>query len=251
VALVVGGASGIGRGIATRLAAAGDRVVIADRDEPGADAAAAELGDAGRAVTGDVTLGSDVKRFVRTAVDEFGSLDICVNSAGVGTLGLIHQHPESEWDRVVDICLKGVFLTTRYASAQMIDQGSGGVILNMSSINGRQPAEGFAAYCSAKAGVDMLTRVAAMELGRHGIRVVAIGPGFVDTPLTAGGGEITRQAYVDKTPLGRIGAVDDVAAAAEFLLSDQASWVTGETLIVDGAATTREYPSIVGLLGLT
>ena len=164
---------------------------------------------------------------------------------------MIHEHPESEWDRVVDICLKGTFLTTKHASARMIRQGTGGVILNVASINGRQPAEGFVAYCSAKAGVEMLTRVAAMELGRHGIRVVGISPGFVDTPLTAAGGDATKQLYVEKTPLGRTGEVDDIAAAAEFLIGDGAAWISGETLVVDGAATTREYPAIAQLLGLT
>jgi NAD(P)-dependent dehydrogenase (short-subunit alcohol dehydrogenase family) len=251
VALIVGGASGIGRGIATRLIAAGDRVVIADLSADGAEAVAAELGDRAIAVAGDVTSSDDVERFVRTALDGFGSLDISVNSAGVGTLGMIHNHPEAEWDRVIGICLTGTFLTTKYASAAMIEQGTGGVILNIASINGRQPAEGFVAYCSAKAGVEMLTRVAAMELGRHRIRVVGISPGFVDTPLTAAGGEMAKQVYVEKTPLGRTGEVDDIAAAAEFLVGDQASWVSGETLVVDGAATTREYPAIAQMLGMT
>jgi NAD(P)-dependent dehydrogenase (short-subunit alcohol dehydrogenase family) len=250
VALVVGGASGIGRGIAGRVVAAGGRVVIADRSAEGSEAVVAELGDAARPVVGDVTSSDDVERFVATAVAEFGSLDISVNSAGVGTLGLIHQHPESEWDRVVDICLKGTFLTTKHASARMVEQGTGGVILNVASINARQPAEGFVAYCSAKAGVEMLTKVAAMELGRHGIRVVGIAPGFVDTPLTAGGGDLAKQAYVEKTPLGRTGEVEDIAAAAEFLMGDGASWISGETLVVDGAATTREYPRLLEMLGM-
>ena len=243
VALIVGGGSGIGRGTAARLVAAGARVVIADVSRDGAEAVAAELGDQARAVAGDVTDTADVARFVETAVEEFGSLDISINSAGVGTLGMIHDHPESEWDRVVGICLKGTFLTTKHASHRMIEQGTGGVILNISSINGRQPAEGFVAYCSAKAGVEMLIRVASMELGRHGIRVVGIAPGFVDTPLTAGGGEAAKAIYLDKTPLGRTGEVDDIAAAAEFLVSDQASWVSGETLVVDGAATTASTPA--------
>jgi NAD(P)-dependent dehydrogenase (short-subunit alcohol dehydrogenase family) len=251
VALIVGGGSGIGRGTAARLVAAGARVVIADVSRDAAEAVAAELGDQARAVAGDVTDTADVARFVQTAVEEFGSLDVSINSAGVGTLGMIHDHPESEWDRVVGICLKGTFLTTKHASHRMIEQGTGGVILNISSINGRQPAEGFVAYCSAKAGVDMLIRVASMELGRHGIRVVGIAPGFVDTPLTAGGGDAAKAIYLDKTPLGRTGEVDDIAAAAEFLVSDQASWVSGETLVVDGAATTREYPGIAQMLGLT
>jgi NAD(P)-dependent dehydrogenase (short-subunit alcohol dehydrogenase family) len=250
VVLVVGGASGIGRAIARRLATAGARVVVADRSGPGAEEVAREFGDAGLAIAGDVTVTEDVVRFVATTVEQFGSLDVCVNSAGVGAVELIHQHTEKTWDRVLDVCLKGVFLTTSHASAQMITQGTGGVILNIASINARQPAEGYVAYCSAKAGVEMLTRVAAMELGRYGIRVVGIGPGFVDTPLTERVSDAGREAFVEKTPLGRTGTVDDIASAAAFLVGEEASWITGETLFVDGAALTREYPPMVDLLGL-
>jgi NAD(P)-dependent dehydrogenase (short-subunit alcohol dehydrogenase family) len=131
----------------------------------------------------------------------------------------------------------------------MITAGTRGAILNIASLNARQPAEGMAAYCASKAAVSMLTQVAAMELGRHGIRVSAIGPGLVDTPLTSYAREFPQiqASYVDNTPMGRVGTVDDISAAVCWMVSDEASWVSGDTFYVDGAAHTRQYPRFFDL----
>jgi NAD(P)-dependent dehydrogenase (short-subunit alcohol dehydrogenase family) len=128
----------------------------------------------------------------------------------------------------------------------MVSGGRGGVIVNIASINARQPGEGLSAYCAAKAGVEMLTRCAAMELGRERVRVVGIGPGLVDTPLTTFQQERphVREAFLANIPLGRVGAPRDIANAAVFLASDEASWISGDTLFVDGAELTKKYPEL-------
>lgn len=252
VALVTGGASGIGRAIAGRLVDEGASVVLGDLDGDGLAAVVDDLGGDDRAVCvrGDVTVEADVEAFVAAAVDRFGSLDLAANCAGVGTLAPLPDHPVEEWDRVLDICLKGVFLSLKH-EARAMRGAAGGAIVNLASINARSPAEGMAAYCAAKAGVEMLTRCAAMELGRHGIRVVGLGPGLVETPLTAFARELPAMgdAYLRNSPLGRTGQPADVASAACWLLSEEASWVSGDTLFVDGAALTREYPRMFDVLG--
>lgn len=252
VAVVTGGASGIGLGTAARLAAEGARVVIGDVDAGALPAAVEAIGgDAVAAgVRCDVTAEADVEALVAAAVDRFGNVDLAVNSAGVGTFAPITEHPVEEWDGVLAICLRGVFLAVKHEGRAMRDGGRGGAIVNIASLNARQPAEGMGAYCSAKAGVEMLTKVAAMELGRHSIRVAGVAPGLVDTPLTSyAHGTPVEDAYRANTPLGRTGTVDDIAAAVCWLLSDEASWVSGDTLAVDGAAHTREYPRLFDLFG--
>ena len=251
VAVVTGGASGIGRAIAEAYLTEGASVVLGDRNRALLDAAAGELGDRCATAAGDVTVEADVERLVATAVDTFGGLDLGVNCAGVGALAPLVDHDLQVWHDVVGTCLTGVFLSVKHEARAMAAQGRGGAIINIASINARQPGEGMAAYCSAKAGVEMLTRVAALELGPQGIRVAGIGPGLVDTPLTAYQRDMPafRQAYLENTPMGRVGTTDDIAAAAVFLASDDASWVTGETLFVDGGALTRAYPRMLGLLG--
>lgn len=249
VAVVTGGASGLGRAIAGRVCDEGGRCVLFDVDGAALDAAVGELGaDRAAGVAGDVTVEADVERAVQAAVDGFGALHLAANCAGVGTFSPITDHPVEEWDRVVDICLKGVFLSIKHEARAM--RRGGGAILNIASINARQPGEGMAAYCSAKAAVEMLTRCAAMELGPAGIRVVGVGPGLVDTPLTAFTRDlpILADRYRDNSPLGRTGQPADVAAAATWLLSDEASWVSGDTLYIDGAALTREYPRFFDLV---
>ena len=251
VAVVTGGASGIGRAIAGRLVDEGARVAIGDRNEELLAEAAAALGDACVTAVVDVTTEADVERLVAAATDAFGRVDLGVNCAGIGGLSPIVHLQEQDWDAVLGVCLKGVFLATKHEARAVLRGGAGGVILNIASINDRQPAEGMAAYCSAKAGVEMFTRVAALELGSAGVRVVGISPGFIDTPLTKplGDAQQFRQGYLDNTPLGRTGTTADVADAALFLLSEQASWVTGETLVVDGGQLTRAYPPILQLAG--
>jgi NAD(P)-dependent dehydrogenase (short-subunit alcohol dehydrogenase family) len=251
VAVITGGASGIGLATARQLAADGARVVLGDRDAAGLAAAVEELGgeDVAAGVTGDVTVEADVESWVEAAIELFGGVHLAVNSAGVGTFAPIADHPVEEWDRVVDICLKGVFLSVKHESKAMQSSGSGGAIVNVASLNGFQAGEGMTAYCTAKAGVVMLTKVAAMELGSHGIRVAAIAPGFVETPLTALASDEMTRSYLHNTPLGRTGQPGDIASAVCWLLSDEASWISGDTLKVDGAAHTREYPRFFDTFG--
>ena len=250
VAVVTGGASGIGRAIAEAYLAEGASVVLGDRNRDLLSETAAALGERCATSAGDVTVEADVERLVATAVDTFGRLDIGVNCAGLATLAPVVDHDVAAWREVVDICLTGVFLAVKHEARAMREAG-GGAIVNIASINARQPGEGMAAYCSAKAAVEMLTRVAAMELAPAGIRVTGIGPGLIDTPLTAYQRDAPafREAYLENTPLGRVGSTGDVASAAVFLASDDASWVTGETLFVDGGALTRAYPRMLELLG--
>ncbi len=249
VAAITGGASGIGLATAERYAEEGARLVLADRNEDALAEAAKRFGDGCTTLAGDVRDEAHQQALADLAVSHFGQLDIGVNCAGIGTVAPIDEHPIESWNDVLGICLTGVFLSIKHQSRVMKQAGRGGVIVNIASINARVPGHGMAAYCSAKAGVEMLTRVAAMELAPEGIRVAGIGPGFVDTPLTGFAKAIPgiREAYLETIPLGRAGAPRDVANAALFLASDDASWVTGDTLFVDGAELTKSYPEILRL----
>jgi len=251
VAVITGGASGIGRETARRFVSEGARVVLGDLNESLLAEAAAELGDACVTDAGDVTVEADVARLVARAVDAFGQVDVGVNCAGLGALGAVTDLPVEQWDLVLDVCLKGVFLATKHEAAAMKAAGRPGVIINIASINARQPAQGMSAYCTAKAGVEMFTRVAALELGPAHIRVVGIGPGLIDTPLTQYTRDLPafRDGYLQNIPMGRVGATADVAAAAAFLASDDAAWISGDTLFVDGASLTRGYPMMLDILG--
>lgn len=238
-AVITGGCSGIGRAVAERFVADGHTVVVGDLnpvDVPGCEV-----------LRCDVTVEDDVAALVAAAGPD---LDIGVNCAGLGTLGPITELTVDQWDLVQDVCLKGVFLATKHESRTMKANGTHGVIVNIASINARQPAQGMAAYCSAKAGVEMLTRVAALELGPDGIRVCGIGPGLIDTPLTQYQRDMPafREGYLEQIPLGRVGTVDDIAKAVAYLVSDDASWISGDTLFVDGASLTRGYPQMLDIL---
>jgi NAD(P)-dependent dehydrogenase (short-subunit alcohol dehydrogenase family) len=251
VGVITGGASGIGAECARRFVAEGARVVLGDRNPDGLAALEKELGpDACATTMVDVTSEADVDQLIGHAVSTFGTPDLAVNAAGVGWYSPVHQHSVEQWDQVVNVCLRGVFLALRAESKAMVDNAQPGVIINIASINAIVPAEGMSAYCSAKAGVEMLTRCAAMELGPHGVRVVGIGPGFVETPLTEYARAIpaVQDAYVASIPLGRVGTPGDIANAAVFLASDEASWITGTTIYVDGAEANKGYPDLGALI---
>lgn len=258
VAVITGGASGIGREIARRYVAEGAAVAVGDLNGALLLEVADELGPACTTAVADVTDEADVEALVAGALAAHGHIDIGVNCAGLGGLAPVTEMTLADWDLVVRTCLNGVFLSTKHEARAMAavpagsgPDGSGPVIINISSINARQPAEGMSAYCAAKAAVEMFTRVAAMELGPSGIRVVGIGPGLVDTPLTAYQRDVPsfRAAYLESIPLGRAGTTADIASAAVFLASADASWVSGDTLFVDGAEMTRGYPRMLDLLG--
>lgn len=248
VAVLTGGASGIGWRSAQLIAADGGRVVLGDLNEELLAARRDELGAAVCAtVRTDVRQEESITNLVQTAVDTFGSVDLGVNAAGIGTVGTVQDHPLDQWQSVIDIDLTGVMLAVKHESKQMIAQGRGGAIVNISSINGRVAAEGMIAYCSAKAGVDMVTKVAGLELSAHGIRVNGVAPGYCETPLTEAAAGVPQvvDAYLRSIPLGRAGQPDDIGKAVVYLLSDDASWVTGEILVVDGGEVHREYPRIL------
>ena len=250
VAVITGGASGIGLETARRFVAEGARVALGDRDADRLAEAARELGDACATTPCDVRREDQVEALADLAVRRFGRLDAAVNCAGLGALAPLVDHPLETWNEVVEVCLTGVFLSVKHEARRIAASGRGGAIVNVASINARQPAGGMAAYCAAKAGVEMLTRVAAMELAPQGIRVCGIGPGFVETPLTAFAKQVPaiHDAYLESIPLGRAGRPRDVADAAVFLVSDEASWVSGDTLFVDGAELTRAYPDMLRIL---
>ena len=246
VAVVTGAASGIGRAIAQRFVAEGSVVVGGDIDKDGLSALADELGDGFVAAPGDVTVEEDQAALVATAVDQCGRLDIAVANAGTGLLAPIVDHDMDDWQRIIDLCLTGVFLTVKHAGRAM-RAGGGGSIVTMASLNAVQPAAGMSAYCSAKAAVAMLAEVAAIELGPAGIRVNAIGPGLVQTGLTAPIWSMPGvvEEFVDNTPIGRFARPEDVADLALFLSSDESSFVTGSLYLVDGGAHTRRYPDML------
>ena len=252
VAVVTGGASGIGKRTAEAFVEEGARVIIADLDGDGIGAMVAALGhnSCDGAIT-DVRDEGAVQRLIAQAVRRFGRLDVAFNNAGVGGFSPIQSYPLEDWERVIGISLTGTFLCMKHEAAQFIAQGQGGSIINVASLNAIQATEGFAAYCSAKAGVAMLTKVAALELGRKQVRVNAIGPGLIHTPATAGMLAIPglEEAFVHEAPIGRAGEPDDVAQLAVYLASDASSLMTGQTLYIDGGASLKKYPELFEFLG--
>ncbi len=247
VAIVTGGASGIGRQAAITFAEEGARVFIADLDEAALGGVIGEIGhNYADGITVDVTDEAAVERMVSGCVRRFGRLDIGFNNAGFGGFSPIQDYPVEEFRKVVDVCLAGTFLCIKHESRHLIEAGHGGSIINIASLNAIQPTEGFAAYCPAKAGVAMLTKVAALELGRHNIRVNAIGPGLVVTPATETMRSVPglEQAFLDEAPLGRAGQPVDVAGLGVYLASDESSLMTGQTLYLDGGASLNKYPPL-------
>lgn len=244
VAIVVGGASGIGWASAKALAGDGCRIVVADRDADGAAARAAELGAPHTSGHVDVTDEESVQRLF-AEVSATGPIDIVINCAGFSNVGLITDMPTQDWRSVIDVCLTGGFIVAKHAGGHL---PRGGVLVSISSLNARQPAAGMSAYCAAKAGLSMLTQVAALEMGAAGIRVNAIAPGFVHTPLTEPAAMVPGvvEEYVENTALGRAGTPEDIAAAVVFVCSPQASWLTGEVLDLNGGAHLRRYPDVLG-----
>lgn len=243
VAVIVGGASGIGWATAKALAAEGCRVTLADRNTELAQQRAAELGDQHSWAPVEVTDETTVAALFDGVAARERGLDIVVNCAGFSGFGLITELDAEAFRSVIDVCLNGAFLVIKHAGRHL---GHGGTIVSLTSLNARQPAIGMSAYCAAKAGLSMLTQVAALELGPRGVRVNAIAPGFVHTPLTEGAAAIPGvvEDYVENTALGRAGTPEDIAAAVSFLCSPQSSWMTGEVLDLNGGAHLKRYPNI-------
>ena len=243
VAVVTGAASGIGRAAALAFAREGANVVVADVSEQGNQETARmieALGARALAVRCDVTRPEDVKAALDKGVEAFGRLDFAFNNAGVEQpVTPAADLAEEEWDRIVDINLRGVFLCMKYEIPFMLKQG-GGAIVNTSSGAGVKGIAGQAAYCAAKFGMIGLTRAAALDYAKSNIRVNAVCPGFVDTPMMqrfTGGTPQGRQMVASIEPVGRPAAPEEIAAAVVWLCSDAASFVIGHALVIDGGQT--------------
>lgn len=251
VAVITGGASGIGRSCARRFAGEGARVVLGDINVEAAVEAAAEIESAGGtayAVRLDAAAPADNVAMIQAALDKYGRVDAVVAAAGLShagyvsgeknaraTTGLLDQSVE-DWQRVMDVNLTGVMLVNQAAAKAMIDGGIQGTIVNIASVAAKVPLRGGVDYCVSKAGVWMLTKAFALEMADYGIRVNAIGPGFIETPMTARmGADADGEAWMrSMTPMDRLGTTDEIASTALFLSTDQSSYTTGQILFPAG-----------------
>lgn len=236
VALVTGAASGIGRAAAVAFAAAGAKVALADVDVAGGQETANLLHQAGHDamfMRADVSQDGDVAELVAATIQTFGRLDCAHNNAGIeGEMTLLADYAEAEWDRVMAVNLKGVWLCLKHEIAWMREHG-GGAIVNTASIAGLIGSPYMPAYAASKHGVIGLTKSAALGYAKAGIRVNAVCPGYIDTPMIARNPLLQTRA-VDRTPLGRMGTPEEVAAAVVWLCSDAASFVSGHEMVIDG-----------------
>lgn len=236
-ALVTGASRGIGRAIALALASKGFAVALNYAgSHDAAEAVKKEIEEAGGkafTVQGDVSKSEDVDRIFKIVKDEFGGLDVLVNNAGINRDALLIRMKESNWDDVIATDLKSDFLTTKAAAAMMMRKRKGSII-NISSVVGIMGNIGQANYAAAKAGVIGLTKACAKEMAARNIRVNAVAPGFIETAMTDGIPEKIREGMIASIPMGRMGQPEDIARAVCFLASDDASYITGQVLVVDG-----------------
>lgn len=246
VALITGASSGIGRATAAAFAAKGMRVVVAARREEELESLVSEIetrGGKASAVTTDVSVSKDVERMVTHAIETFGRLDYAVNNAGIeGRLAGIVELGEEDWDTVLDINLKGMFLCLKYEARSILNSGNGGAIVNVGSVNSFLGFPSGAAYVTSKHGLIGLTTSASAELAPLGIRVNLICPGIIDTPMHRRlrgllGDEVYDTAVLPSVHLRRAGRPEEIARAIVFLCSDEASYITGTTLTPDGGFT--------------
>ena len=256
VAFITGAASGIGSACALRCAQEGASIAGFDQNDAYDTRwrEAERLAPGAHLATGDVRREDSVAAAVTAVQQRFGRIDIVVNSAGVAGGGPVHLMPAEEWDRVIDINLKGTFLVCKHVLARMLEQGSGSII-NIASIEGLEASEGGSAYNASKAGVVMLTRNMAMDYARKGIRVNAVCPGFIETPMFSNlfelpGLDAFRERIVDTHQMGRTGRPEEIANAVLFLASDEASFITGHALVVDGGFTAGHRMGLAKLMGL-
>ncbi len=248
--IITGGAQGIGRACAERFAREGASVVIADIDDETGEKTAQEIVEAGGTCVFrecDVTKKLDVRNLVKFAVDEFGHLDFLINNAGIVHGADFLELEEEDFDRVLAVNLKGFFLTGQAAARQMVVQVEAGhppgAIVNMSSVNAVLAIANQVPYSVSKGGINQLTKVMALSLATHGIRVNAIGPGSIMTEMLAAvaNDEAAKRKVLSRTPMGRIGDPEEVASIAAFLCSEDASYVTGQCIYVDGGRMPLNY----------
>ncbi len=251
VVIVTGGAKGIGRGICTAFAREGARVLCADVDGAAGERLADEAGELDGAIRfqhADVAQDSACRALVEAAVLAWGGVDVVCNNVGIQPTNSYlpaHELPEDLWDRILDVNLKSCFLMTRYCVPEMMKRG-GGVIINTASVQGLQSMKGVSAYAASKGGILSLTRQLALDYAEDNIRVLAVNPGTIDTPLVdealaamGGDEQEIRKGMAEAHPMGRIGQPDEIAQVVLFLASDKASFMTGESVCVDGGIMAK------------
>ncbi len=242
VAVITGAAQGIGYACAERFLAEGAKVMMSDINAAKLEESAKHLGAAFEPA--DAGVKADVDRLVRRTIDSFGRIDILVSNAGITSLAEFLDVKEEEFDRVIRVNLKSQFLCGQAVAREMVRQGKGGVIINMSSVNAELAIPNQVPYVVSKGGSNQLTKVMAMGLAQYGIRVVAIGPGTIMTDLAKASvlvSDESRRRVMSRTPLGRGGEPSEVASVAAFLASDDASYITGQTIYPDGGRLALNY----------
>ena len=239
VAVITGAGRGIGAAIARRFAAEGASLVLNSLSDSAAKVVEEITAAGGKAlaVQGDVSKADDVAKVIDAAVSTFGRLDILINNAGITRDGLLMRMSEEEWDAVMDTNLKSVYLCCRAALRPMLKSRGGGRIISLSSVIGLSGNAGQANYAASKAGIIGFTKSLAKELSSRQVTVNAIAPGFIVTDMTAGMSEEAKQTLLKRIPLGTLGSAEDIASIAAFLASDEAKYITGQTLTVDGGMT--------------
>lgn len=245
IAVITGAAQGIGRATAERFLAEGAKVVLADIDEARLAATAAEIGtaDSVLAVPTDVADKAAIDALIAAAVARFGRIDTLVNNAGICPVADFLEFTEEQFDRTLAVNLRAAFFGTQAAGRQMIAQGTGGVIVNMSSINSGLANPSVAPYAISKGGMNQVTSTAALAFAPHGIRVCGVGPGTIATDIIKGAftERAGMNAILARTPLGRLGEPEEIAGVVAFLASDDASYITGETIYPDGGRRILNY----------
>lgn len=245
--IVTGAAAGIGRACARSFAATGASVVLCDVNEEKNRVAAAKIaeesGAATLAVAADVADDAACARLIAETVDAFGGVDVLINNAGIIASGTILDLSPDDFDRVLSVNLRAAFVLTQLAARDMVERKAKGAIINMSSLNSVFAIPNQVAYVTSKGGLQQLTKVSALGLAGHGIRVNAIGPGSIMTDIlkTVMTDEATRRTILSRTPLGRVGAPEEIASVALFLASDMASYITGQTIFADGGRMALNY----------
>ena len=243
IALVTGGAQGIGYACAEALAADGARLVLADINVDGVKAAAEKLGNGTVAITCDVADPDQILAIFDQIEAEVGTVEVLVNNAGIAIAGDFLETTYEDFKKVIDINLLGSFVALQRAAKGMVAAGTGGAIVNMSSVNALLAIPSIASYCASKGGVMQLTKASSLALAPHNIRVNAVGPGSIDTEMLAGvnSNPAAMEMVMSRTPLKKIGEPKDIADAVAFLASQKAKYITGETIYVDGGRLGMNY----------